>query len=129
MMKAQDVILGMLMKGPLSGYDIKKQFESVFSYFFDASYGAIYPTLNKMEKQGYIDKHVQIQEGKPNKNLYAINEQGKEQFSQYLNSIIETDVIRSDFCMRMYFGEYASNDEILVWLEEARDKTEAVIKQ
>jgi DNA-binding PadR family transcriptional regulator len=128
-MKAQDVILGMLMQGPMSGYDIKKQFETVFSYFFDASYGAIYPTLNRMENQGYIVKQVQIQEGKPNKNLYVINEKGKQQFNQYLNSMVEPDVIRSDFCMRMYFGEYVSKAEILTWLEEAREKTKSAIKQ
>ena len=55
-MTSQDVILGILMKRSLSGYDIKHMFETIFSYFYNASFGTIYPTLSKMEKEGLITK-------------------------------------------------------------------------
>jgi DNA-binding PadR family transcriptional regulator len=128
-MKGRDVILGLLMKQPLSGYDIKQVFKSIFSYFFDASYGTIYPTLNQMEKEGYIEKETVLQEGKPNKNVYSITEKGKELFYGYLESSIEQDVYRSDFLMRMYFGYYVDEGKIVQWIETAMERTTQTIKQ
>jgi DNA-binding PadR family transcriptional regulator len=128
-MRGRDVILGLLMKRSMSGYDIKQVFESIFSYFFDASYGTIYPTLNQMEKEGYIEKETVLQEGKPNKNVYSIMEKGKELFFGYLDSPIEPDVYRSDFLMRMYFGQYANEGKIPQWIETAMEQTKRTIEQ
>jgi DNA-binding PadR family transcriptional regulator len=107
----------------MSGYDIKQSFESIFSYFFDASYGTIYPTLNQLEKEGYIIKETVIQEGKPNKNLFSITEKGRERFRDYLQSLIEPDVVRSDFLMRLYFGEHVGKERVTEWLEQEKTRT------
>lgn len=128
-MKGKDVILGLLMKQSMSGYDIKQVFESVFSYFFDASYGTIYPTLNQMGKEGLIVKETILQAGKPNKNIYSITEKGKEWFYGYLDRSIEQDVYRSDFLMRMYFGYYADEGKITEWIETAMERTKRTIDQ
>ena len=77
-MNSQDVILGIIMYHSLSGYDIKHKLETIFSYFYNASYGTIYPTLSKMEKEGMITKESVIQEGRPNKNVYSITEEGQQ---------------------------------------------------
>jgi DNA-binding PadR family transcriptional regulator len=128
-MKARDVILGTLMKGPMSGYDIKQRFESIFAYFFDASYGAIYPTLHQMEKDGLITKEVVVQEGRPNKNVFSITERGKEMFQNYLASELEPDVYRSDFMMRLFFGVYVDERKIQQWLEEKISQTQKSIER
>jgi len=116
-MNSQDIILGMLMKNTLSGYDMKQNFEQLFSFFYDASYGTIYPTLSKMEAAGYITKEVVVQEGKPNKNMYSITEHGVKVFQAYLSSSLEADLLRSDLLMRLYFGEFTDKDTIMGWLE------------
>ncbi|MEZ2661164.1 PadR family transcriptional regulator [Aneurinibacillus aneurinilyticus] len=127
-MLSRDVILGMLMKEPLSGYDIKQNFEELFSYFFDASYGTIYPTLSKMENQGYITKEKVSQKGKPDKNLYSITEAGKELFLSYLESPLEEDVIRSDMLMRLYFGHFADEMGVMKWFEQAIQQKQRVLE-
>lgn len=128
-MKGRDVILGLLMEKSMSGYEIKQHFESIFSYFFDASYGTIYPTLNKMEQKGLITKENVIQEGKPNKNIYSITENGKELFTDYMNDPIENDIYRSDFLMRLYFGHYVDNERLGQWLKGAIEDTKNMILQ
>jgi DNA-binding PadR family transcriptional regulator len=125
-MNMQDVILGFLYEEPMSGYDIKQMMENSVSYFFDASFGAIYPALRKMEKEGLVEKQVIQQEGKPNKNLFAITESGKEQFQQYLNSPINPTVMRSDVLIRIFFGRFTSPENIEKWLTEERAKNEAM---
>ncbi|WP_278184582.1 PadR family transcriptional regulator [Desulfofarcimen acetoxidans] len=117
----------MLLEKPMSGYDIKQYIEIHFPFFFVASYGTIYPTLNKMEKEGYITKQLQIQEGKPNKNVYSITEKGKEAFRAYLDSPVEPLSIRFDFIMRMHFGHHAEMDKIILWIEEEIRRTKLAI--
>lgn len=118
-MNTQDVILGLLHKRSFTGYEMKDYFEKVFSFFFDASYGTIYPTLSKMEQLGYITKENIAQENRPNKNVYTLTQAGREQFQIYLNSPIEEPTVRSDFLVRMFFGEYAEKELAIKWVEEA----------
>ncbi|WP_442604013.1 PadR family transcriptional regulator [Paenibacillus sp. KN14-4R] len=105
------------MKRNHSGYEIKQLFATLFSFFYDASYGTIYPTLKKCEANGLITKETILQEGKPSKHEYSITESGKEAFEQYLKSPIAKSVMRSDILMRLYFGEYAEPAVIRSWLE------------
>jgi DNA-binding PadR family transcriptional regulator len=118
-LNTQDVILGLLQKRSYTGYEMKHLFETVFSFFFDASFGTIYPALSKMEQLGYITKENIVQENRPNKNVYTITALGKEQFSEYMSSPVEKETMRSDFHMRMFFGEYAQEETSIKWIEDA----------
>jgi DNA-binding PadR family transcriptional regulator len=122
--RSQDVILGILMESSTSGYDIKQKFETLFSYFYNASYGTIYPTLSRMEKDGLITKESLVQEGKPNKHLYTITEEGKAAFFRYLVSDIQEVENKSDFMLRLFFGEWAEPELVVHWLESGIRKAE-----
>lgn len=119
-MNSQDVILGTLMDRSLTGYEIKQLFETLYSYFYSSSYGTIYPTLHRMEKDELLTKENIVQDGKPNKNVYTITEKGKKQFNEYLYSPIEDENVKSDFLMRLFFGEYVGNSKVIEWLENAQ---------
>ncbi|TXK76384.1 PadR family transcriptional regulator [Paenibacillus sp. N3.4] len=116
-MTSQDVILGMLMKRGLTGYEIKHLLETIFSYFYNASYGTIYPTLSKMEKEGLITKESVLQEGRPNKNIFTITDLGKTHFKTYMNSPVLADEYKSDRMIRLYFGEFVEREVIISSLE------------
>jgi DNA-binding PadR family transcriptional regulator len=118
-LNTQDVILGLLQKRSYTGYEMKHVFETVFSFFFDASFGTIYPTLSKMEQLGYITKESILQDNRPNKNVYTITLPGKEKFAEYLKSPIEKETVRSDFHMRMFFGEFAEREASVNWIKDA----------
>jgi DNA-binding PadR family transcriptional regulator len=115
---SQDVILGILMKKSQTGYDIKNLLESVFSYFYNASFGTIYPTLAKMEKEGFISKESIVQDGKPNKNVFTITAKGRERFNEYLHSGIQATELKSDFMVRLFFGELAEPAIYKEWLKQ-----------
>ncbi len=128
-MNIQIAILGFLMSESLSGYEIKTRFENSISNFFDASFGAIYPALNRMERDGWVQKRVVVQEGRPNKNVYAITEAGKVQFLAYLNTPLQDDLIRSDFLLRVFFGRYADPAQYQKWMEEKTEKANDKLEQ
>ncbi|WAH39184.1 PadR family transcriptional regulator [Alicyclobacillus dauci] len=118
-------MLGFLMDDALSGYDIKAKFELSVSNFYNASFGAIYPALRKMEQDGLVEKKVVPQEGKPNKNLYQITDSGRETFLAYLNSPLEAALVRSDFLIRVFFARYAAPEQFRGWMEEERIRVQA----
>lgn len=118
-LQAKYVILGLLYNQAMSGYEMKKRFEEHFSFFFDASYGSVYPSLTKLEQEGSITKQTVIQEGRPTKFEYEITPQGREQFNEYLHSPLAPNSLRSDLCMRLYFGEHTDGATVVAWLEKS----------
>lgn len=125
-MNIQDVILGILNKKPHSGYEIKQHFEEYFSFFFDASYGTIYPTLSKMEGLKLITKESVRQEGKPDKNVFTITSTGTERFQTYLHGPVEKEVLRSDFFMHLYFGDMTDKDTVEKMLRQAMEEKQTM---
>lgn len=117
------------MESSTSGYDIKQKFEKLFSYFYNASYGTIYPTLSNMEKEGLITKQNLVQEGKPNKNIYTITDKGKHAFYRYLESDIQDVEIKSDFMIRLFFGGLAAPGLVVRWLETGIRENERTLEK
>jgi len=76
-MDVKTVCLGMLTDGAASGYDLKKQFESSFAHFFAAGYGSIYPALSSLADKGLVSCEQVPQEGKPDRKVYEITDDGK----------------------------------------------------
>jgi len=118
------------MKESLTGYEIKQLLENVFSNFFSSSYGTIYPTLTRMEKDELITKEIVLQEGKPNKNVLNITDKGRACFNAYLQGPLEGDSIKkSDFMMRLYFGEFVGYDKIIIWLKQVQEDSQQKLNQ
>lgn len=112
-MQGRDIILGILERNNRTGYEINDILKNQLSYFYDGTYGMIYPTLRKLEKEGKIKKEKIVQNDKPNKNVYSITDMGIEEFKEYLDSSIQDDIYKSDFLMRLFFGNSLSNQEII----------------
>ncbi|MCO7126496.1 PadR family transcriptional regulator [Sporolactobacillus shoreicorticis] len=128
-MKTEDVVLGILNEKSQTGYDIVEKIKTIFSHFFDGSYGSIYPVLHKLENKGKVTKKIIVQEGKPNKNLYSITESGREEFNKYLRSPVQTEVMKSDFLMRLYHGEYLPEEQIKQIIIEEINRKEQLVEE
>ncbi|GLI06812.1 hypothetical protein YDYSG_28420 [Paenibacillus tyrfis] len=124
-LQAKYVALALLSKRPMTGYEIKKNFEGPISFFFEGSYGSVYPTLKNLEKEGCIEKRTIIQEDRPNKNEYSITEAGRAVLAQYYEQPVEEDNVRSDVCMRLFFGGKMDEGEMLDWIGQSRKQHEA----
>lgn len=128
-MKGRDVILGILSRKERTGYDIKNILENQLSYFYDGTYGMIYPTLRKLEAEGKIKKEVVIQEGRPNKNVFAITEAGREEFAAYFQSDVDAETVKSDLLMRLFFAQDLSDESLQPLLAEEIARKEEKIQQ
>ena len=54
-MDVRTICLGILTRGDATGYEIKKLFEDDgYQHFVEASFGSIYPALNRLTEEGYV---------------------------------------------------------------------------
>jgi PadR family transcriptional regulator AphA len=104
-MDARVLCLGALHFGDASGYEIKKLFEEGdFSFFYETSFGSIYPALSRMVEDGLALVAEQAQDKRPDKKVYSITDKGRDLFAESLREPPADDKIRSDFCFLMLFA-------------------------
>lgn len=104
-MNVRTICLAILFDGDASGYEIRKRsVEGEYAYFTDASYGAIYPALAKLEKEELVTARVEIQDGKPTKRIYSITEDGRAAFLASLFDKLGEDEFRSEFILFARFA-------------------------
>lgn len=100
--KTQYVILGLLTEQPLSGYDIKKIIDIRFKFFWNESYGQIYPELKQLIEKKYIQ--TLSNETDRGKQLYQITELGFEHLKKWLEIKPDTETMRLEILLKRYFG-------------------------
>ncbi|WP_105956687.1 PadR family transcriptional regulator [Apilactobacillus quenuiae] len=127
-MKGRDIILGILKNGEKTGYEINSILQNQLSYFYDGTYGMIYPTLRKLESENKIIKKVVNQSDRPNKKVYSITDEGIEEFHKYLSSPVINDVYKSDFLMRLFFGDDLSKKKIVSLIKEEIGRKNSKLK-
>lgn len=117
-MNVRTICLAILFEGEASGYEIRKlSVDGEYSYFVDASFGSIYPALAKLEAENLVTSHVEQQDGKPAKKVYAITPAGRQEFISSLFDDLGEDEFRSEFLL---FARFAS--ELPASLVESRLK-------
>ncbi|MBN1468683.1 MAG: PadR family transcriptional regulator [Fusobacteriaceae bacterium] len=115
------IILGMLYKKELSGYNMKNWIDSQFKYFWSESYGQIYPMLKKLEEEDLIEKKSVSDIGRQ-KNTYIITEKGREEFREYMMQSCEEEKMKSELLLKMAFGYLIPKEYNLKNLEEFRNR-------
>ena len=100
--KSKYAVMGVLSICPASGYDIKKFMECSTSNFWNESYGQIYPILKQLVEEGLAARHAEKQEGKPEKYIYTLTEQGKEGLRDWLSESVESGVDRNELLLKLF---------------------------
>jgi DNA-binding PadR family transcriptional regulator len=111
-MDVKTVCLGMLTRGEASGYDLKKSFESSFAHCFAAGFGSIYPALASLADQGLVSCQEVVQEGKPDRKVYRITEDGMQHLLRELDNPAPTHKIRSEFLVTMCFAHLMAPEQV-----------------
>lgn len=103
-MDIRTLCLGVLTMGDASGYEIKKKFEDRLALVFHASYGSIYPALNKLTEEGLVSCREESQEKRPDKKVYSITSAGRYLFLDEIVKPVSADRVRSDFLATLIFA-------------------------
>jgi PadR family transcriptional regulator AphA len=126
-MNVRTLCLSILYSGEATGYEIRKlSVEGECSYFVEASYGSIYPALQKLEAENLVTSRVEVQAGKPAKKIYAITERGRQVFLSSLFDNLGEDQYRSEFLL---FARFASELPASLVEQRLRERIELLDAQ
>jgi DNA-binding PadR family transcriptional regulator len=103
-------LLGLLQQNPASGYDLRKIFSSTSMKTYSDSPGAIYPALNRLEKQGLIRGHIEPGAGLRRRQVFRISPKGLAELKKWITRpITREDMVRSpqEIMLRFAFCEMA----------------------
>ncbi|MFK7768850.1 MAG: PadR family transcriptional regulator [Mariniblastus sp.] len=96
-------ILGILLSGPQSGYEIAKFCREVLSSFWSESYGQIYPKLKELVDEGLVKKK-DVAESKRKKSVYTITAKGKKAVAAWAAEPAATQPVRNELLLKVFFG-------------------------
>lgn len=129
-MNVRTICLAILYDGEATGYEIRKlSVEGEFSYFIDASYGSIYPALQKLEAEKLVTSRVEQQEGKPSKKIYSITSAGRTAFINSLFEKLGEDEFRSEFLLFVRFASELPASLVEARLNERVEQIESILAE
>lgn len=104
-MDVRTICLGILTRGDATGYEIKKTFEDDgYQHFVEASFGSIYPALNRLTDERLVSVRSEVQEKRPDRKVYSITPAGRAVFLGALMKPLPEDRHRSPFVFAMLFS-------------------------
>lgn len=97
-------ILGFLMDGEATGYDLKQRFQDPVGFFYRVSDGSIYPALKKLAREGFVTLRTE-RRGRRARKIYAITPRGREHFARMLREPAQPVFVFDEAQVKMYFAD------------------------
>ncbi len=116
------LLLGLIDIYPMTGYDLKKVFETSMIFFWHATHTQIYNTLKEMEKDGLIVSELVHQDMVPSKRVFSITQAGKKRMEEWLLEEPELPGIKHDFLVKLSFFSKLPEKELMKQLDAYEKK-------
>ena len=114
-------ILGLLKERSMHGYQLSKRLTDTLGGFWRVSYGSLYPSLRRLEKDGAVEQVFDEQEVGRRKNVYRITEKGERLFLHLLEEAgHDSSTEDNRFRVRLAFFKYLAPDTRIRLLERRR---------
>ena len=121
-MSLKHALLGFLNYGPMTGYELKKFFDTSIAHFWNAELSQIYPTLKQLESEGLVDMRVEVQADRPNRKVYSITDDGRRELVDWLARPADPDQVREPLMIKVFFGASLSKPELVQVLRHRIDE-------
>lgn len=116
-MSLRYALLAILRVGPLSGYDLQKQFHQSVGHVWHAPDSQIYPELRKMEADGLVEAEEQTRGERGTRRLYHVTDAGNQAFIDWMASPLDYQRVRDPAHLRAAYLEAATPEDARRFLE------------
>jgi DNA-binding PadR family transcriptional regulator len=117
------LVLGLLLDGPASGYELGTRASRAVAYFWPITRSHIYAELPKLVDRGHATVVVVPQVGAPDKSVYTATEEGRLAFRDWLDRFDDvTEHGRQPLQIQLYFGHHSSREHLLAQLDRWADE-------
>jgi len=124
--KTRYAILGVLLDGPATGYEIKSLMGRSTVYFWRESDSTIYPMLKVLAKEGKVVSEIAYV-GKKKKEVFSITEEGKEEFKVWFGSPTSEEIPRNEFLLKLFF--VMDEKEVVRLFQERLERLKKLYKE
>jgi PadR family transcriptional regulator, regulatory protein AphA len=109
-------LLGLLRKGPMSGYDLRKDVERSIGYFWAPAKTQIYSTLPRLVEAGFATQ---------DKTIYELTDTGRGALREWVETApLDAGQGRNLILLKLYLGEEADVDSLQRQLSERAQEAE-----
>lgn len=122
------IILGFILCGLKNGYDVKQWMSKTTSYFYDASYGSIYPALQRLTDKKWVT-YQEVVESSKYKKLYQITDEGKEAFKKWIEEPIVFKQANHEHLVKVFFYEFLPKEKAIANLKQLVGQIEPVAEK
>lgn len=115
--RTEYAVLGLLALGARSGYDIKRMADDALGHFWNESFGHIYPILKRLEDRDWVTKTTEPQQGRPDRNVYALTPEGERAFAEWFALPVEAPPPRNEVLLKLFFAPLAPRTDVIAQIE------------
>ena len=129
-MVQQLLLLGILLSGKMHGYRLNEYVTHAMGLYTDITKSTVYYTLEKLEKDGYVEHKTEREGKRPERRVYQITEAGKDYFFDLLRehlSSYERTFYTDD--VGIAFWDQLSAAEAYQLLLKKREKIQTILAQ
>ncbi len=83
-MSVSYALLGLLEPAPRHGYELKREYDSLFNHAKPVKFGQVYSTLARLQRDGLVDATSEQPGRGPDRKLYAITSEGVADLDEWL---------------------------------------------
>ncbi|MEZ3161562.1 PadR family transcriptional regulator [Microbacterium sp. BWT-B31] len=128
-MSLRYALLAILRVGPLSGYDLQKQFAHSVGHVWHAPDSQIYPELRKMQNDGLIEGEEQTRGERGTRRVYHVTDAGERAFLEWMGSSLDYQRVRDPAHLRAAYLESAPPEAARDFLEHHIAQWESELEQ
>jgi PadR family transcriptional regulator AphA len=125
---SMEVLLGLLAIESMSGYDLGLTIRGSIGYFWNESYGQIYPNLKKLAGGGFVSYKTERKKGKPDRRIYSITEKGRERLTEWLTVPPQAEIPRNELLLKLFFGEQVPMQVLIGYVERMAGERRALLE-
>jgi DNA-binding PadR family transcriptional regulator len=122
------LILAALHDGKNTIYKIKKNIDEKCEFFYQISFGSIYPMIKKLEENKYISAKKSFSKGGQKSSVYSITSTGKEYFIELMktslpeNTALTNHLVNIKLLLLSYLSEIDQEETINILLKNLESK-------
>ena len=126
---SMEVLLGLLTIAPMSGYDLGQAIRTSVGFFWNESYGQIYPNLKLLAAEGLVTAKTEQQIGKPERRVYSITKKGRKRLAAWLEVKPQPEIARNELLLKLFFGAQISPEISIQHVERMVESERAFLRE
>jgi PadR family transcriptional regulator, regulatory protein AphA len=121
-------VLGLLALRPRSGYEIKQTVDKTTRFFWNASYGQIYPELRRLAAAGLVQGEP-APRGERARTVYGLTDEGRRRLEAWLAEPDFRVDMRDEGLLKLFFADLVPREAALELLRVRRAAHERILEQ